>query len=170
MSDIVAVTVGDVALSAKRTAPRIVAIETRLAEAARAGKDAQYGFPAYTAPAGAGLPCRHCLQWIEEGEDATLFTLDPFAGVEKLPLPGPVYVHARACERYAEDWALPMDLLKSPRTLNAYAAGRKLVAQEYVEAATAKEGIERLLEREEVDYIHVRSTTAGCFTFRIEKG
>ena len=149
---------------------RVVAIETAVADQARLNDKDALGFPTFTAPAGEGLPCRHCLQWIETGAPATFFTLDPFAGVEKLPLPGPVYVHARACERYAEDWALPMDLLKSPRTLNAYAAGRKLVAQEYVEAATAKEGIERLLEREEVDYIHVRSTTAGCFTFRIEKG
>jgi len=171
MSEAMITTIGDaVAVGGRRTARKVVAIETRVAEAARlAGRDAHYGFPAHTAPAGAGLPCRHCLQWIEEGARATLFTFDPFSGVENLPLPGPVYVHADGCERYAEDGSLPVHLMKSPRTLNAYAAGRKLVAQEYVEEATAAEAIDRLMERQDVDYIHVRSTTAGCYTFRIER-
>jgi hypothetical protein len=170
MSETMIATMGEV-VGGKRVAKRIVAIETGVADAARlGGKDVQYGFPAYTAPAGAGAPCRHCLQWIAEGDGATLFTLDPFAGVEKLPLPGPVYVHADGCARYPEDGELPMHLLRSPRTLNAYAKGRRMVAQEYVDAATAEETIERLMARDDVDYIHVRSTTAGCFTFRIEKG
>jgi hypothetical protein len=30
-------------------------------------------------------------------------------------------------------------------------------------------GVEKLLGRPDVDYIHVRSTTAGCYTFRIER-
>ncbi len=59
--------------------------------------------------------------------------------------------------------------MSSPRTLNAYGNGRRLVAQEYVNESSASETIERLLARPEVDYIHVRSTTAGCFTFRIER-
>lgn len=172
MREATGTTTGDlmVVTDEKRTARRIVAIDTAVAEAARAGKDAHFGFPAFTAPAGAGLPCRHCLEWIGEGDRATLFTLDPFAGVEKLPLPGPVYVHADGCERYPEDRALPMHLMKSPRTLNAYRKGRRLVAEEYVEEATAAGVIERLLARQDVDYIHVRSTAAGCYTFRIEKG
>jgi Protein of unknown function (DUF1203) len=170
MSEAMITTMGGAVVDGTRRARRVVAIETFVAEAARlGGKDVHFGFPAYTAPAGAGFPCRHCLQWIEEGARATLFTLDPFAGVEKLPLPGPVYVHADGCERYSEDGALPMHLMKSPRTLNAYAKGRRLVAQEYVEESTVAAAIERLMGREDVDYIHVRSTTAGCYTFRVEK-
>ncbi len=71
-------------------ARRIVAVATEVADVARlSGKDMHFGFPTFTGPAGEGLPCRHCLQWIAEGEErATLFTLDPFAGLESLPLPG----------------------------------------------------------------------------------
>jgi hypothetical protein len=153
------------------TAMRIVAVPTEVADAARlSGKDAHFGFPTFTGPAGEGLPCRHCLQWIAQGEErATLFTLDPFAGLEKLPLPGPVYVHADGCARYAEEGPLPAHLMSSPRTLNAYEKGRRLVAQEYVNESSASETIERLFARPEVAYIHVRSTAAGCFTFRIER-
>lgn len=151
---------------------RAVAIPTELAEAVRKNaKDPQFGFPVHTADAVKGLPCRHCLDWIAEGKErASLFTLDPFAGTEKLPLPGPVYIHADGCDRYAEKAGIPMKLMTSPRTLNAYARGRRLIAQEYVDIVCAEATIERLFARPDVDYVHVRSTTAGCYTFRLERG
>jgi len=149
---------------------RVVAIATELAEIVRQKTtDPQFGFPVYTAQATQGLPCRHCLDWIVEGQRATLFTLDPFAGLEKFPLPGPVYIHAYGCERYPEDNRVPNKLMASPRTLNAYGRGRRLVAQEYVDSKSADATIERLFRRPDVDYVHVRSTTAGCYTFRLER-
>ena len=86
-----------------------------------------------------------------------------------MPLPGPVYIHAEKCERYSENGGFPPALRNSPRTLNAYAKGRRLVAVEYVANGNVDAGIEKLLAREDVVYIHVRSTTAGCYTFRIER-
>jgi hypothetical protein len=149
---------------------RVVAIPTGLADSVRKTmKDPRYGFPAYTSVAEGDAPCRHCLRMIAAGVKQTLFTHDAFDGVEKLPLPGPVYVHAEACERYPENGGFPAVLRGSPRTLNAYGRGRRLVAQEYVEGGNVDETIERLLGRTDVDYIHVRSTTAGCYTFRIER-
>lgn len=149
---------------------RAVAIRTEIAESVRkAMKDPQYGFPAHTSVAKGDAPCRHCLQIISAGMQQTLFTYDPFAGVEKLPLPGPVYVHTEACERYPEDAGFPAALRESPRTLNAYGRGRRLLAQEYVEGGNVDATIQRLFERPEVDYIHVRSTMAGCYTFRLER-
>jgi len=150
---------------------RVVAIPTEVAQAVRSTmKDPQYGFPAHSRVAAEDIPCRHCLAYIAGGtEQATLFTHDPFAGVEELPLPGPIYIHADECERYPETAGIPKHLMASPRTLNAYARGRRLVAQEYVENGDAETTIDRLFQRADVDYIHVRSTTAGCFTFRIER-
>ncbi len=150
---------------------RVVAIPTEIADAVRSThKDPHYGHPAHTEIAEEGAPCRHCLHIIAAGsEKATLFTLDAFEGVESLPLPGPVYIHAEACERYPADGGFPPALRNSPRTLNAYARGRRLVAAEYVEKGNVDAGIEKLFARPEVDYIHVRSTTAGCYTFRIER-
>jgi Protein of unknown function (DUF1203) len=149
---------------------RVVAIPTEVAESVRkAMKDARYGFPSYTSVAEGDAPCRHCLRMIAAGTKQTLFTYDAFDGVEKLPLPGPVYVHTEACERYPEDAGFPAALRGSPRTLNAYRRGRRLVAQEYVEGTNVDETVDRLLGRGDVDYIHVRSTTAGCYTFRIER-
>ncbi|MGA7919706.1 MAG: DUF1203 domain-containing protein [Candidatus Acidiferrales bacterium] len=150
---------------------RVIAIPTEIANKVRRdGKDPHYQHPAHTATAREGAPCRHCLRIIAAGEQkATLFTYDAFEGLERLPLPGPVYIHAEACERYPEDGGFPAALRNSPRTLSAYAQGRSLVATEYVENGNVDAGVEKLLSRSDVDYIHVRSTTAGCYTFRIER-
>jgi hypothetical protein len=150
---------------------RVMAISTELAAEIRTStNDPQFGFPVNTIPAPDGIPCRHCLTYIVAGvERGTLFTFDAFAEVEKLPLPGPVYIHADGCTRYPEDGGLPIELMASPRTLNAYARGRRLLAQEYVGGDNAQTIVERLLRRVDVDYLHVRSTTAGCYTFRIER-
>jgi hypothetical protein len=149
---------------------RVVAMPTEVANSVRKNQqEPQFGFPAFTSVAKGDAPCRHCLQIISPGMKQTLFTYDPFAGAEKLPLPGPVYVHTEACERYREDAGFPAELKSSPRTLNAYGRGRRLLGQEYVQGENVDATIDSLLSRPEVDYIHVRSTTAGCFTFRIER-
>jgi hypothetical protein len=149
---------------------RVMAISTAVAEAVRhTQKDPRYGFPAYTDISKGDAPCRHCLRIIPAGEQVLLFTYDVFEGVEKLPLPGPVYIHAQSCERYPENAGFPAELKNSPRTLNAYASGRRLIAQEYVGNGTVDSAIEKLFARSDVAYIHVRSTTAGCYTFRIER-
>jgi len=152
------------------TAIRVVAIPSELAETVRkTRKDPRYGFPAYTEASAGDAPCRHCLRMIAAGEKSTLFTYDAFEGVETLPLPGPVYVHAEGCERYPEEAGFPEMLRKSPRTLNAYARGARLLAQEFVEDGNVDAAIEKIFSRADVEYVHVRSTTAGCYTFRIER-
>ncbi len=150
---------------------RIVAIPTEVAEAVRATLRAPvYGFPAYAEVATDDAPCRHCLRTFVVGEDRRiLFTYDRFTGVESLPQPGPVYVHADACPRYAEDAGFPEELRASPRTVEAYARGRRLLAQEYVADGKFEPVIEKLLTHPNVDYLQVNSTTAGCFTFRVER-
>ena len=150
---------------------RVVAIPTEMADEVRETMQAPvYGFPAHAELATDPAPCRHCLRIIAAGtEHRILFTYDRFAGIEELPQPGPVYIHANDCPRYSGDAGFPAELRGSPRTLEAYAKGRKLLAQEYVTDGKVENAIEQLFARPEVDYIQVHSTTAGCFTFRIER-
>jgi hypothetical protein len=150
---------------------RIVAIPTQIAEAVRTNLKAPgYRFPAHAELATDDAPCRHCLRTIFAQKDRRiLFTYDRFAGVESLPQPGPVYIHADSCPRYGENTGFPEELRGSPRTLEAYARGRRLVAQEYVADGEFEPAIEKLFSHSEVDYLQVNSTTAGCFTFRIER-
>ena len=150
---------------------RFVAIPTEVAEAVRAARKAPgYGFPAHAELASDEAPCRHCLRTTKAGEHRRiLFTYDRFAGVESLPQPGPVYIHEDSCPRYPGDTGFPEELRGSPRTLEAYARGRRLLEQHYVPDGKFEPVIEKLFARQDVDYIQVNSTTAGCFTFRIER-
>jgi Protein of unknown function (DUF1203) len=150
---------------------RIVALPTEVANLVRETLRAPvYGFPAHKEMAADAVPCRHCLRLIAaQVDEAILFTYDRFAGVETLPQPGPVYVHAKNCPRYDENAGFPEELCDSPRTLEAYARGRRLIAQEYVVDGKFETGIARLFANSDVDYIQVNSTTAGCYTFRVER-
>jgi hypothetical protein len=150
---------------------RIRAIATEVAESVRAAKQATvFGFPVHVEIATDDAPCRHCLRKFKIGLDRRiLFTYDRFAGVESLPQPGPVYIHADACPQYPADAGFPAELRDSPRTLEAYSRGRRLVTQEYGTNETFELLIQKLFARPDVDYVQVNSTTAGCFTFRVER-
>jgi len=150
---------------------RIVAIPTETAEEVRRTLEAPvYGFPAHAELAKDDAPCRHCLRTIKAGKDRRiLFIYDRFLGVESLPQPGPVYVHENACPRYSEIAGFPEELRGSPRTVEAFARGRRLLVQEHVADGKFEPVIEQLFAHRDVDYLQVSSTTAGCFTFRIER-
>lgn len=152
------------------TVMRVVAMPTEVANAVRSTlKAPTYGFPAHVEIAGDAAPCRHCLKTFIPGTDRRiLFTYDRFAGIESLPQPGPVYIHADNCERY-NSAGFPEEMRNSPRTLEAYASGRKLLGTEYVADGKYEVAIEKLFANTETTYIQVNSTTAGCFTFRIER-
>jgi hypothetical protein len=153
------------------TETRIVAIPTEVAEEVRATLRApHYGFPARAETATDDAPCRHCLRTFSPGQDRRIvFTYDRFHGVESLPQPGPIYIHESSCSRYSERSGFPDDLRCSPRTLEAYARGRRLLASEYVSDGRFEPAIAKLFANPEVDYLQVNSTTAGCFTFRIAR-
>ncbi len=150
---------------------RVVAIPTSIAEAVRATLQApRYGHPAHTDVATGHGPCRHCLRsFVIGAERRILFTHDPFEGLEGLPLPGPVFIHAEPCERYPEGAGFPADLRAHPLTLNGYARGRRLRAQEYVENERLDATVERLFEDPGVAYVHVRDTRAGCYDLRLDR-
>ncbi len=149
---------------------RVVAIPTEVASKVRTTlRSSFHDFPVHQNVATEGAPCRHCLRQITAGEGQILFTYDRFAGVEDLPQPGPVYVHADGCSRYTEQAAFPEELRNSPRTLEAYGNGRTLLSRQHVHDGRFEPVIERMLANRDVNYIQVNSTTAGCFTFRIER-
>jgi uncharacterized protein DUF1203 len=150
---------------------RVVAIPTTVAEQVRATlRSPFHDFPVHVEKLRDNAPCRHCLRQIVGGEEeGILCTYDRFLGVESLPQPGPIYVHANSCVRYGESDGFPAQLRNSPRTLEAYAKGRKLLQREQIDDGRYEPVIEKLLGLPETQYIQVNSTIAGCFTFRIER-
>ena len=158
---------------------QVVAIPTKIAESVRSSmRSPGYGHPAHREVAAGYGPCRHCLRTFRIGaEERILFTCDPFHDLGVTPLPGPIFVHAEACERYAEDAGFPGDLRAHGLLLDVYGAERRLLAwTSYDTTAVALpllhtrrcEHIARFLQGEDVKYIHVRDQQAGCYDLRIE--
>lgn len=150
---------------------RIIAIPTKVAELVRrTGAAPGYGHPAHTEVAAGYGPCRHCLQTFNIGQERrTLFTYDPFHGMEQVPLPGPIFIHTEACARYAENAGYPEAMKAHATVISAYARGRKLIAEVEATNGDQESAVRDLLARPEVDYLHVRDREAGCFDFRVER-
>ena len=150
---------------------RAVAIPTEVADSVRATmKSPKYGFPAYKEVAAGRAPCRHCLQLVKiNEEEAILFTMDAFHGQNVPPSPGPVYIHAKECERYQGNGGIPDTYRGRLLTLEAFGTDRKLVAEVRTTNSEEDSAAKALLARPEVEYVHVRSTEAGCYLFRLER-
>lgn len=150
---------------------RVIALAQEVADAVRATRLSPFSsHPTSVEVARGHGPCRLCLRAFAVGLDRRiLFTLDPFAGLAPLPLPGPVFIHESTCVRHAENGGFPEDIRSRALTLQGYGAGRQMLVEEYAQNGDAEGVIERLLRRGDVSYVHVRDTTAGCYDFRIER-
>jgi hypothetical protein len=150
---------------------RVAAIPTKVADLVRSSmRSPGYGHPAHIEMATGYGPCRHCLRDFQVGKERRiLFTYNPFHGFEPLPLPGPIFIHADPCERFSDAGGFPKDLRSHRLTFAAYGEGRRLLAEEYVENGEVDALIVKLLNRTDVNYLHVRDTEAGCYDFRIER-
>ena len=150
---------------------RIIAMETELAVKVRETMASPgYGHPATGSVARGHGPCRHCLEPFVVGEDRRiLFTMNSFAGMEAIPQPGPVFVHERACERYAEDGGYPERLLEFGAVLDGYDGAQLVVQRETVLDGNQNEALQRLFADDAVRYVMVRDAKAGCYDFRIER-
>jgi hypothetical protein len=145
-------------------------IEERIAKEVRSTLLAPgYGHPAWNDETEGTAPCRLCLTMIKPGEERMiLFTYDAFEGREELPLPGPIFVHEGECAPHTEP-GFPPAFTRSPVLLDAYRKGRELIVEKVVEGADAEGELTDLLDRPEIDYVHVRSTSAGCYLFTVER-
>jgi uncharacterized protein DUF1203 len=151
---------------------RVIAMDEDVAGGVRSTRQSpDYPHPAHAEVAADPAPCRVCLGRFAPGEERRLlFTYDPFRDTVDLPLPGPIFIHEDGCAHYDAEAGFPPALHDSPLTFNGYGADRTLVARERTEgAAEADAAIDRLLDADGVDYVHVRSTTAGCFLFRLDR-
>jgi hypothetical protein len=149
----------------------VVVLDDELAAGVRATLTApDYGHPAHAEVADDDAPCRVCLGRFEPGEERRLlFTYDPFRG-DTFPLPGPVFIHADGCAPHPAAEPLPETIAGHPITLVAYARGRRQLGEYRVDGRTEVERqAGELFADDAVDYVHVRSTNAGCFICRLDR-
>jgi Protein of unknown function (DUF1203) len=149
---------------------KIVPISTAVAETVRATMKAPvYGFPAHREVAAGRAPCRQCLELIRAGaEELILFTYDAFHGQNVPPSPGPVYIHAAPCGLFAGDGHFPQEYHGQPLTLEVFGENRARLTERLVNGTDGDAELQEIFQDTNVKFVHVRSTTAGCYLFRVE--
>ena len=151
---------------------KVIAVATELVEKVRETRVSPgYGHPVSVQVATRHGPCRHCLEPFVVGEERRiLFTLNSFDGMELVPQPGPVFVHERNCERYAEDGGYPPGLKELGAVLDGYDERQMVVRRELVTDGTQEIALRAIFADDAVRYVMVRDAQAGCYDFRVERG
>ena len=150
---------------------RYSGMPTVVAAAYRAGlPDANGQAPERHMSAEGGEPCRHCLGRIAAGEEFLILGYRPFPAPQPYAETGPVFIHAEACA--APDGSFPeRERRGDGRILRGYGSNDRIVYGTGTVVANAEiEAVaERLLERDDVAYLHMRSASNNCFALRIDR-
>jgi len=150
------------------------AMPTEMAEAYRAGAPDANGRPAERGMAGAdgGLPCRHCMRDIVDGEEYLLLAYRPFDGDHPYAEVGPIFLHAGPCERHAGHDDLPPVVAARPQALvRGYNTDDRIVygTGKSMPVADLTAYAEALFARPDIAYLHLRSATNSCYTCRVDR-
>lgn len=150
---------------------RFKALPTAEVRALQAGAPDAYGqAPERALSDGQGNPCRHCLKQIPAGAAMLILAHRPFPAPQPYAETGPIFLCADPCERgggegVPEALASPEYLIKgySSQDRIVYGTGAIVPTPEIPAAAR------RILDREGVAYVHVRSARNNCYQARIDR-
>ncbi len=150
---------------------RIAGIDTDQVQKLRGGGPDANGQPALVQVAeGVADPCRHCLDLIAEGDEKLVLAYRPFDRLQPYAEAGPIFLHARDCERYASD-ALPawFDFL-DPAVIRGYDRDDwiRYDTGDVVRGPELNAACERILGDPTVAYVHIRSKF-NCFQCRVDR-
>jgi hypothetical protein len=152
---------------------RFMALPTDAVRALQRGGEDAYGFtPERRISDGDGVPCRHCLGNVAAGEEYLVLAYRPFQALQPYAETGPIFLHARECERAEEGEAMP-DMLAGPDYIvRGYGHDERIVygTGAVVPTSQIPTYAAALLQRPEVAYAHVRSARNNCYQCRIERG
>ena len=115
-----------------------------------------------------GMPMRCCLADSEAGDKVAIIAWSPFSWDGPYREVGPIYVHTDSCLSAEGLEALPEDFDQRPMVLRPY-GHNKMIAYHRVRHIPAGESltahVEELLAFDDVDFLHGRNVTGGCFSF-----
>ena len=147
---------------------RVVALETSVADTARkAATENRPDHRVVLVDSPGTAPCRHCLRWAMPGERVILFPYDAVPSGRPYSESGPIFVHAERCDRYEEP-AYPAEF-RHGRVFRAYNSDQDLIDAILPNGEPPEAVIEKLFNNQETAFVHARSATRGCFTFKIER-
>jgi hypothetical protein len=90
------------------------ALPTEIVRALQSGAPDSYGnTPERRISDGNGVPCRHCLMPVSEGDDYLVVSHRPFESVQPYVETGPIFLHAEPCTAGDTDDGIP-EMLENP--------------------------------------------------------
>jgi hypothetical protein len=108
---------------------------------------------------------------VAAGDGYLIVAYRPFPQLQPYAETGPIFLHAKECERAADRDALPEMLESSDYIVRGYGKDDRIVYGSG--AVTPTDNIPArattLLERDDIAYIHVRSARNNCYQCRIER-
>ena len=150
-----------------------LAMPTKEARAYQAGALDAYGLASERRVSdGDGVPCRHCLQDVAAGEEYLILAYRPFPALQPYAETGPIFLHARTCARAGEAHETPPMLAKrGAHLIKGYSGDDRIVygTGKIVPSAELTAEAANILKRDDVAYVHVRSSVNNCYTCRIER-
>lgn len=152
---------------------RFAALPTDDVRRLQSGGPDAYGRPAERAVSdGVGVPCRHCLQIVPEGEDYLILAHRPFRTVQPYAETGPIFLHMTTCDRAPESEAIPAILSSPDYLIRGYDEGERIVygTGAIVPTSDIPARAEILFDNPAVDFIDIRSSRNNCFQCRIVRG
>ncbi|MGI9384841.1 MAG: DUF1203 domain-containing protein [Methyloligellaceae bacterium] len=146
---------------------------TEAVEAFRAGtEDANGQVAERHVSDGVGVPCRHCLGNVAEGDPYLILAFRPFPALQPYAEVGPIFLHADACERYQAGADTPPSFLEAEQFLvKGYGGDDRILygTGQLVPSGSLAGAAHALLDRSDVAYLHVRSAKNNCYRCRIER-
>lgn len=132
------------------------------------------GQPVVRLAAEGGEPCRDVLRRARPGEQLILASYTPFAQSGPYREFGPVFLLANGSDEPVRFDTLPKagsrsDYLQEQFVIRAYSHEQTMVHSELIQAGDLDATVDRLFEKPDAAYLHVRFPTAGCFACRIDR-
>jgi hypothetical protein len=145
-------------------------IEPDRLDAMRATGHDEFGNAWTHRDAGGGEPLRCCLRRATAGEAIALICYSPWTRRSPWAESGPVFVHFERCAGYPDRTVYPQAFTDAPSMLNPFdhAGERAYDHITFVDPGTEHEkAVRAVMAEPDVAFLHVRSATAGCFTFEV---
>lgn len=114
-------------------------------------------------------PCRSCLRISLPDEPLVVFAHRPFKSSGPYAEVGPVFIHAHACQTYADTQTFPPDFRERCLTMRAYNDDGTIENAELSIAGEPEASLERLFGDDRVRFVHVRNPAWGCYDFRVDR-
>ena len=151
---------------------RFLAIPTAVANALwQDGSDAYGNRPERVISTSSGNPCRHCLKFIPAGAEMLVLAHSPFDTKQPYAETGPIFLCANPCKRFDPDNGVPEIFDGQAILIRAYDESERIIygTGAITRAEHLIEKCARRLARDDVSFVHIRSSTNNCFQARVER-